>query len=487
MKNLKKLTLLHSNDLHGDFLPEVVDGKLVGGVSLLSGYVQNVRRDEDNVIYAISGDLFRGSVIDEEYRGISTVEIIDMLAPDIVTVGNHELDYGIAHLLFIEKCAKFPIVNANLYIKPNKTRLFTPYRILEIDGMRVLMIGIITSEAMAQAKLDPLLAPFIDVSDAAEEVGAICRQCADIDIDLTVLLTHIGIEADKRLAAALDPEWGVDVIIGGHSHTFMDEPIEKNGILIAHAGTGSNIIGRFDIEIDTDKNTYESFRWHLVDINEDTSTRNFELESVVKKYKEATDQKYERIVTRFTGALTHPQRNAETELGNLFADIFRESLGLDIMLLGSGSIRSDELGPVVLYGGLTEAFPFDDGVYLFRVNGAMFRRMMKFMLRDEAFTGKTEFYQLSRGLKLVYSRSRREFSEFSYNGVPIRDEDEFKIGMQTYHFTNIETFLDVSHEELSALQRPRVVSTSCIDTLDEYLSSHSELECSVEGRIIIEE
>lgn len=66
MKNLKKLTLLHSNDMHGDFLAENLDEKLVGGVSLLSGYITKTRKEEKNVIYAIAGDMFRGSVIDSE-------------------------------------------------------------------------------------------------------------------------------------------------------------------------------------------------------------------------------------------------------------------------------------------------------------------------------------------------------------------------------------------------------------------------------------
>ena len=91
--------------------------KLVGGVSMLSGYIEKVRAEEPNTIYAIAGDMFRGSVIDSEYKGLSTIEIMNALAPDIVTIGNHEVDYGIAHLLFIEKCARFPIINANLYIK----------------------------------------------------------------------------------------------------------------------------------------------------------------------------------------------------------------------------------------------------------------------------------------------------------------------------------------------------------------------------------
>ena len=100
MKHLKKLTLLHSNDLHGDFLVENVDDKLVGGVSMLSGYINKVRREEENVIYAIAGDMFQGSLIDSEFRGVSTIEIMNLLAPDVVTVGNHEVDYGLAPVPF---------------------------------------------------------------------------------------------------------------------------------------------------------------------------------------------------------------------------------------------------------------------------------------------------------------------------------------------------------------------------------------------------
>ena len=91
MKNLKKLTILHSNDMHGDFLAEQIDQRLVGGVSLLSGYVNKVRREEKNVIYAVAGDMFRGSVIDSEYKGTSTIGIMNLVGPDVATIGNHEL------------------------------------------------------------------------------------------------------------------------------------------------------------------------------------------------------------------------------------------------------------------------------------------------------------------------------------------------------------------------------------------------------------
>ena len=95
MKNLKKLTLLHSNDMHGDFIAENIDSKLVGGISLLCGYVNKVWAEEKNVLYCIAGDMFRGSVIDSEFKGISNIEIMNFLGPDVATIGNHEVDYGL--------------------------------------------------------------------------------------------------------------------------------------------------------------------------------------------------------------------------------------------------------------------------------------------------------------------------------------------------------------------------------------------------------
>ena len=106
MSRYRNLVLLHSNDMHGDFLAEQIDENLVGGVSMLSGYVDKVRKEEPNTLYCIAGDMFRGSVIDSEFKGLSTIEIMNALAPDVVTLGNHETDYGVAHLLFLEKCAE---------------------------------------------------------------------------------------------------------------------------------------------------------------------------------------------------------------------------------------------------------------------------------------------------------------------------------------------------------------------------------------------
>lgn len=486
MGRYKKLVLLHSNDMHGDFLAEQVDENLVGGVSMLSGYVDKVRKEEPNTLYCIAGDMFRGSVIDSEFKGLSTIEIMNALAPDVVTLGNHETDYGVAHLLFLEKCAKFPIINANLFIRTNQARLFKPYVILEIDGMKILFIGILTEEVLSQTKNDGLVGSFVGINEAAEEVGRICNAYNATDIDFTVLLTHIGFEEDKRLAAMLDPAWGVDVIIGGHSHTFITEPAKVNDILIVQAGTGTDQIGRFDILVDTYKNCVSEYKWEAVPINDEHCPKDPEIEKLIATYKADTDIKYNRIVTRLHRELTHPERTQETEIGNLFADILKESLNLDIMLLGSGSIRNTHIGPLVLFSDLVECFPYDDSVTMVAVTGAQLRRMMLYMLRDEVWQGAhCEFYQLSEGLKVVYDRNKKELLELTFEGTPVQDDRCYTVGLQLFHFTNMEENLNVSLEEVSANRKPRVVTTSCREILDEYLSSHPHLDRKVEGRLTL--
>lgn len=486
MKNLKKLTLLHSNDMHGDFLTEKINEELVGGVSLLSGYVNKVRDEEKNVIYAIAGDMFRGSVIDSEFKGASTIGIMNLLGPDVVTIGNHEVDYGLAHLLFLEKCANFPIINANFRIKNNFKRLFQPYYIAKIDGMKILFIGIITEEVLSQTKADDSIASFVDIGEAAEEIGNICNTYNAIDIDFTVLLTHIGFEEDKKLAALLDPAWGVDVIVGGHSHTYITEPAKVNDIYIVQAGTGTDQIGRFDIVIDTDRNAIDSFEWRTVPINASTCPCDPEMEEYILHYKNQTDEKYERIITRFAHELTHPERNRETALGNLIADILKDSFGVDIMLMGSGAIRSEKLGPIVRYADLCECLPYDDAIYMLKVTGTQLEKMLRHIMREEAFRGEhTEFYQFSHGLHMIWSRSEHRFLELTFENKPLKPDGLYSVALMNYHYKNLPEFLNITAEEVEKNAKMRVLATSYRSVVEEYMMNHQHLSYKVEGRLAV--
>ncbi|MDO5718312.1 MAG: bifunctional UDP-sugar hydrolase/5'-nucleotidase [Tissierellia bacterium] len=482
--DLRNLTLLHSNDLHGDFFVEEEGHVLVGGVSMLSGYVNKTKSEIENSIYVIAGDMLQGSIIDNEFKGISTIDIINMLKPDVVTLGNHEIDYGLGHLMFLEKCAKFPIINANLYIKITGTRLFKSHLIYQIGGMNILFIGIITNEVIAQAT-DTLISSFVDIEEAALSVESICNSYKTIDIDFTIILTHIGIDDDIKLAKLLNPDLGVDLIIGGHSHTYMEKPLKVNDILIAQAGVGTNHIGRFDLIINADTNSVHDYKWELIPIDSSHCERDKELDELLDNYNEKVEGKYNRVLRRLDKVYTHPDRYMETDLGNLITDIYWQCLGVDIFIYGSGSIRGESLGEIVTLKDLREVVPYEDKLYCIWLKGSELINIIENYFRNYN-TGKTrEFYQFSRHVHIIFDKRTNKIEEFIYYRKPLRKEKVYSLGLQGFHFNMMEEIFEISKKDISKYKMPKVVSTCSREMLDEFFATELPIKSKIEDRIIL--
>jgi len=483
--NTKKFTILHSNDMHGDFLAEVREGggKLTGGLALLSGYINKVRNEEENVLYLISGDMVQGSLIDSEYKGISTMEIMNYISPDVVSLGNHEFDYGLPHLLFLEKMANFPIVNANLYVKKYNKRLMRPYLILNRADFNILFIGIITEKVMDSLRQDELISSFVTLEEASMEVGKICNAYKKHDIDLTILLTHIGFDSDIELARLLKPEWGVDMIIGGHSHTVLEKPMVENNVLIVQAGVGTDQVGRFDITVDDDTNSIIEYKWQLIPIDEDLAEPDDKLGEYIASFQEVVDRKYNTIICKLAKKHTHPKREIETSLGNLIADALGEFAECDVMLVGSGSIRAQEIGPIVTLQDLTRCFPFQDAIGTYTINGEKLRRIFSHIMRPENRNGEGECYQVNSRVRAIYDNASRQLSSLKIDGEEVSNSKPYSISILTYHFVNSEANLNMTNNDLLEAGKSRVISTSAQYTLEEYLHNHQNISREVEGRL----
>lgn len=483
----KKFTILHSNDIHGDFQAEMSgeDGRLIGGLSLLSGYINRVRQEEENVLYVIAGDMVQGSMIDSEYKGVSTMELMNYLSPDVATLGNHELDYGLAHLLFLEKMANFPIVVANLYIKQYHKRLMHPYHIINVAGFNIMFIGIITEEIMQTLKMDSDIGTFLTLEEASDEVGRICNAYKSEDIDLTILLTHIGFESDKKLAGLLNPDWGVDLIIGGHSHTVLDEPAVVNNILIAQAGVGSDQIGRFDMTVDDETNSIVAWQWQLLPIDNTLAQSDEEFQNFIDSFQAVIDRKYNTMICRLARQLTHPRREEETALGNLFADILAEVADVDVAFIGSGSIRGQTLGPLVTLGDLWRLYAYDGALLKFTISGKHLTTIFAHIMRpDNRIPGESQCQQVSRSVRAVYDDRSRWLESLMINGQPVRDEARYTICLQEFHTTNSSANINLTQAQLKELGGAHVVTTSVRQVMEEYLRHHQNLNSQVEGRLV---
>lgn len=184
--------------------------------------------------------------------------------------------------------------------------------------------------------------------------------------------------------------------------------------------------------------------------------------------------------------MTHPDRFRETELGDLFCDIVAERLGIDVMLLASGSIRGEELGPVVQYRNLTECFPYDGKVNMLTVTGRQLRSMLKFMLRDEVWQGGgSGFFQISKRLRVSYNVPSTEITSLTFDGKPVTDEALYKIGLQQFQYSSFEKYFNLPINEIEDNHPTRTIATSVRDIVEEYISAEQNIDDVLDGRITI--
>ena len=324
----------------------------------------------------------------------------------------------------------------------------------------------------------------MSLEEASDEIGKICNAYKKNDIDLTIALTHIGYESDLELAKMLKPEWGVDMIIGGHSHTILEQPTEVNNILVAQAGTGTDQIGRYDIVVDDDTNSIVEWKWQLVPINDKIAEPDKNIDKFIDAFENEVDKKYNALVTRFATKLTHPKREEETTLGNIIADAMADTAETDVILIGAGSIRVKELGPIVTLGGIKACFPYDDSLTKYTVTGAQLKNIFSHIMRIENRDGEGECYQVNGKVRAVYTESKKKLVSLTINDEPVVDDKKYTVTLQGYHFANSKQYLGITNDELIAAECPKVVTTSAYQILEEWLRNHPNENRKIEERLV---
>ena len=276
----------------------------------------------------------------------------------------------------------------------------------------------------------------------------------------------------------------MDIIIGGHSHTILEKPHRVNDILIAQAGVGTDQIGRFDIVVDDDTNSIIDYSWQLIPIDDNLTEPDEKLQEYIESFKDVVDRKYNTIIGKLARELTHPKREEETSLGNLVADAFAEVAESDVMLVGSGSIRSKKLGPVVTLKDLLSCFPFDDVLTRYTVSGEKLKEIFFHVMRTENRNSEGECYQVNGRVKAVYDDNAHKLVDLTIDDQSVSDTDSYTLCLQGFHFINSDAYLNVSNEELLELKGSKVVSTSAKEVLEEYLRNHQNISKIVEGRLV---
>ena len=437
MKETKQLTILHANDFHGQISFKIAeDYTLMGGISLLSGYIKKVCSEEDAVFCAICGDILQDNIQNACSKGINTVKLLNLIMSDALSLGNHEMEYGLAHLLMFKECIRTPILCANLLVQPLDKPLFEPSRVYDINGVKILAIGVIPEHFMNAIMVDEFCCTMLSYKDTYETIRGEIRKHKDEQIDLTVVMSHYGIEGDRLLAQNMPEDLKVDVILGGHSHIKMEHEEMVRGTLIVQSNYGMTHIGRLDLEIDAQGGGVVGHKWELVEINDSLCDFDSAADSYVDHvlYERST-LKDDCFICELAERYEHKSRLEETDLGDLIADAFLDIYQSDFVIVQSGSIRLKECGPDVKLETLKKLYPYDDNFVNVSLSGREIRQAFSYLFSlkpDGSVMNGT--FQYSKGFKLIadvekYKERGCRLVYIGLNGQELDDERMYTVGM----------------------------------------------------------
>lgn len=255
-KSLQQLTILHTNDTHSniDAFPENHSKyPNQGGVRRRMTLVNQIREEVENVLLLDAGDIFQGTPYFNKFEGRLDMKVMSEMNYDCGTLGNHDFDIGLEGFLKAKKFADFPFVNVNYDFKNTPLAgQIEPYKIFNkgpfkvgIFGVGVQLKGLVPEVLYADTEWSDSIKP-------ANDTATFLRM--EEECDLVICLSHLGYEAkqfkmsDKILAKETS---NIDLIIGGHTHTFLDKPEvhqNKSGekVIINQVGWGGLALGRID-------------------------------------------------------------------------------------------------------------------------------------------------------------------------------------------------------------------------------------------------
>ncbi|MEN2983910.1 MAG: bifunctional UDP-sugar hydrolase/5'-nucleotidase [Dictyoglomaceae bacterium] len=473
------LTILHINDFHGRLLPYTVrsisEKVPVSGVAYLAQLIKEERaKNPEGTILLSAGDMFQGTPQSNIFRGEPVVEIMNLLNFDAMAVGNHEFDWGQETLKKLVSLSKFPYLSANILDKNgNYPSYLKPYVILERKGLKIAVIGLITPETAYITKPDYV--QNLIFKDPVEVLPKIIDEVRNKGANLVIVLSHLGFDEDKRLAEKVS---GIDVIVGGHSHTVVTNPVVVRGVIITQAGYNGIYLGVLELKIQPD--TYMILGY----------TKENALKTVFAGPENKFDEKIAQIVEKYNNQLKDEfakvvgetlvnlvrNYNEESNVGNVICDAMREATKADIAFQNSGGIRTDiNKGPITMELVYT-LLPFDNVLVVMDLTGAQILKLL-----EQSATLEKGILQQS-GLKVKYDMRKpigQRVVEVLVGDKPLELDKVYKVVTNDFLAAGGDNF--VTFKEGKNL----VYGDMLRDVFVEYLKKYSPISPKVEGRSVI--
>lgn len=438
--DLFELSVIHLNDFHARFeetgptsgtCHEGEEAKnCVGGIARVSTMVNRLIEERPNPIFLNAGDNFQGSLWYNIHRWNVTATFMNMLPHDVLTLGNHEFDNGVENAVPYLKMIKAPVVVTNIDAsdEPTIQGLYENSTILDRNGTKIGVIGAIVSNTDMISNTGKL--KFLDEVTTVNEEA---RKLKSRGVDIIIVLSHCGLDVDRIMAAKCPL---IDVIVGGHSHTFLysgpppfiDEPADvypvvvtqaktRRTVLIVQAAAFTKYLGNLTVWFD-DKGEVADWAGNPILLDHSVE-QDPKILKAMKPWKIAVDKVAKSTLGKSRVYLDNKCKRRECNLGNFIADAMVDSYVQKaenrtywtyaaVGVMNPGGIRApiDSMNRNVTFADMMQAQPFENTWDTLELNGSCILQILE-MINPLVWSGLRIVYKVNgKSMTVVEAKIR---------------------------------------------------------------------------------
>ncbi len=424
-----RVTILQLNDVY-QTLP--MDNGKSGGLARVATLRKKIMAESPNTLFLLAGDTISPSVASSVFKGEQMIAAWNSMGLDYSVLGNHEFDFGPDELLKRMKESKFVWLGSNVIDRRTNKPFggMPPFAVRSFGGVKIGIFGLLTTDTATSSKPGPDVRFVNPVLAAKDIVKKLRKEGAQI----IIAITHLAMSEDKELAQRV-PQ--IDVIIGGHEHELLQSHAGRTPIF--KWGQDARTLGRIDLNLSTATRKVESIDWAGIPVT-NTLADDPAVADVAAEYEKKLDAALGQPVGQTAvelDARSITSRSRETNLGNLVADAFRQTLGADVALLNGGSIRANTMlapGPITKRDTIA-ILPFGNPVVKIEVSGAKLRAALEngvSRIVEEEESGR--FPQVS-GLSFSFDARKpagSRVTEVTINGQPLDEKKNYSLALTPY-------------------------------------------------------
>jgi 5'-nucleotidase/UDP-sugar diphosphatase len=438
------LTILYTNDFHSAFEPIpaywLQGSPRLGGAAHLATLVEQERKLASTSFLFDSGDMFTGT-LSRLTDGEALLEMMALMRYDAMGVGNHEFDYGSTVLEKGITRVPFPVLCCNIWHKGRGIRYTRPYTILERNGVRLGVIGVMGILA-ATRTIMPSKVDTLEFADPVVETAACVKALRDT-VDIIVVLAHQGLPGPMQTDAENDPEVqrpmdedlrfcaavpGIDVYIAAHSHHGLEQPIvhpDTRTLITQTYGYGTRL-GRVRLSVKDRKVLRHDVE--LLKVWSDQLTPDPAVSSRVTHYRRTVADQIGAPFGRASLRITRKYRE-ESALGSLVSDAMRTRTRADVAVMNAGGLRADLPEGPLDRGHVLDALPFLNDVVTLELDGGALKAVL-----EQGFSLEAGMVQVS-GLRARYDLERpprARLVSLEIDGRPIDDHRRYRVATNSF-------------------------------------------------------